>query len=327
MLTKHLSSRFSFTALSSILFAGWTHADLIGHWAFDEGSGLTASDSSGQGNDGTITTAEWGTDEERGSYLIFNGFDSFVDPSLVLPAMTILNDFTWALWVNSQEDIGGTQQNAVVIGNRNDASGVDFTPRQFIKITPTKFEWHQNGNGNDNLDVDDLEFDNTWHHIAVVKTGINFEYFFDGVSVGTHALTEVIGTAENPLFIGGQANNASVNEYFNGFLDDVRIYDEALTQEDVVSLIALGNSGSGDNLEITNFTLGDNNDISLTWSSRANTTYVLEASTTLDADDWIEIDDSIVATGDTTTINLPGDKFPNAGAEDQLFFRVRKPAL
>lgn len=234
---------FSLGALAVATLAGVSRAELIGHWAFDEGVDAIAADSSGQGNDATITNGTWGTDATRDSYLIFNGTDTFVDPSITLPVMDTTNDFTWALWVNSQEAIGGTQQNAIMLGNRFDASGVDFVPRQFIKITPTKFEWHQNGNGNDNLDVADLILDQ-WHHIAVVKTGAELEYFFDGISVGTHTLAEVIGAAEHPLFIGGHPNLVSPNpqnEHFNGYIDDVRIYDEALLEADIQALLGPAN--------------------------------------------------------------------------------------
>ena len=67
------------------------------------------------------------------------------------------------------------------------------------------------------------------------------EYFFDGLSIGTKALTAPIGTAEHPFYIGGQANTASVNEHFNGYIDDVRIYDQALTTEEIQALLGPGN--------------------------------------------------------------------------------------
>ncbi|YCM44661.1 LamG-like jellyroll fold domain-containing protein [Verrucomicrobiaceae bacterium 227] len=221
-------------ALATLI--GTSQAGLIGHWAFDEGTGFTTADSSGNGNAGTITDATWGTDEVRENYLIFNGETSIVDPALTLPVMTDLNDFTWTVWVNSQLAIGPTQQNAVIFGNRYDAAGLEFTPRQFTKLTPTKFEWHQNGNGNDNLDVPDLVAGD-WHHIAIVKDGLDLEYFFDGISTGTRTLTELIGSVAHPFFIGGQANTGSVNEFFNGYIDDVRIYDEALTLGDIREIV------------------------------------------------------------------------------------------
>ena len=166
-------------------------AELIGHWAFDEGTGTNAADSSAAGNDGVITNATWGTDDVRDNYLIFNGIDSVVDPSVFLPVMELPNDFTWAAWVNSQEPISGTQQNAIIMGNRFDAFGVDFIPRQFIKITPTKFEWQQDGNGTDNLEAPDLDV-GTWHHVAVVKNDGGLEYYFDGESIGELGFSQVL---------------------------------------------------------------------------------------------------------------------------------------
>ena len=61
---------------------------------------------------------------------------------------------TWAFWANSQEVIGGTQQNAIMIGNRYNGAGTDYAPRQFVKFTPTKFEWHAEANGNEGKRVD-----------------------------------------------------------------------------------------------------------------------------------------------------------------------------
>jgi len=213
-------------------------ATLIGHWAFDEGSGVTAGDSSpGGANPGAIANATWGSDSTRSSYLVFNGSNAIVDPSLTLPVMTSANDFTWAFWANSQEAIGQTQQNAIMVGNRHNGAGTntDFAPRQFIKFTPRQFEWHQEGNGADNLDVPDLVV-GEWHHHAIVKTGNSLQYFFDGMSVGSVAtLSQAPGIAQHPFFIGGEPG-AGGNEYFNGYLDDVRIYDQALSASEVLAL-------------------------------------------------------------------------------------------
>lgn len=232
--------KYSLGSLMAAGSLGLAQGELIGHWAFDEGVDDVAADSSGQGNDGAIVNATWGSDATRDSYLVFNGVDSRVDPSMTLPLMDSTNDFTWACWVNSQEQIGAAQQNAIIMGNRYDAAGADFVPRQFIKLTPTKFEWHQEGGGADNFDVADLVVGD-WHHIAVVKSGTTLEYFFDGLSVGVQTLNVAIGAAEHPFFIGGHANTASVNEHFNGFIDDVRIYDEALPEAEIQALLGSDN--------------------------------------------------------------------------------------
>ena len=302
---------------ATLIFSNATHADLVGHWAFDEGAGTVASDSSGQGNDGTITNCEWGSDETRDNYLIFNGTDSIVDPAFTQPVMTLANDFTWALWVNSQEEINGVQQNAILVGNRYDPLGADYVPRQFVKITTTKFEWHQNEVGTDNLDVADLEVD-IWRHIAVVKDGANLEYFIDGVTVGMQALTEAIGTAEHPFFIGGQANNGSVNEHFNGYIDDVRIYDEALSVEEILALITAEPVPP----EFSEIAVNAAGDVTLTWDSTPGATYIFNFSN--DLVNWNELNDSVPSGGSSTTLTLPNDVFPLDTDPLKLFFQVIK---
>lgn len=129
--THRLSSLLSLAAAGA-LFHTSAYAELIGHWAFNEGDGITATDSSASGNDGIITGATWGSDSVRASYLIFNGTNNVVDPAVTLPVMTLENDFTWAVWANSQEAIGASQQNSIIVGNRRDATNAEFVPRQFI---------------------------------------------------------------------------------------------------------------------------------------------------------------------------------------------------
>lgn len=227
--------------LATAALLGSANAALIGHWAFDNGTGSTAADSSTGGNDGVITDGTWGSDATRASFLTFNGTSSVVDPSMTLPAMSGTNDFTWAAWVNNGAAINGSQQNAVILGNRRDGANND-TPstanRQFIKFTPTKFEWHQNANGNDNQDYDDLVV-GTWTHLAVVKTGTSVQLYRDGIATGAAGtLNESLATAVGmPLFIGGDVGNPSVNEFFTGSIDDVRIYDNALTASAVNALV------------------------------------------------------------------------------------------
>lgn len=295
-------------------------AGLVGHWAFDEGSGTTAFDSSGNGNDGVITAGVWGSDADRSSYLIFDGSTSVVDPSLTLPVMTTTNDFSWAVWMSSLDE-STAQTDSIIIGNRKDAAGNDTVPRQFIKLTPTKFEWHQNDNGNDNVDVDDLVIDG-WHHVAVVKSGTSLEYYFDGVSVATHTLTEVIGTVANQFYIGGQPNNGSIREHFNGYIDEVRIYDNALTAAEVEALFAAGSEQ--ESIEFTDITVDAAGNVDLTWTSEDDRVYSLDFTTGFDeaggAGGWQNYDDFINSDGVTTSLTVPANVFPSP--QRRLFFRV-----
>ena len=232
---------FGFIAALSATTAS---AGLIGHWPFEEGSGDTTADLSGSGTTGTIANgatggpdggSAWVNDPTRGSVLGFGGgADSAYVRAGSIPVMTLDNDFTWSFWANHHPD--NTMPNNIVVGNRNNAEGADFTPRQFIKFTPTKFEWHMNGNGNDNTEYPDF-IDNagTWQHHTVVKDGADVTYYLNGAETSAGTLTQALDNPQ-PLFFGGD-NQGADGENWQGLLDDVRIYDHALSAGDVRALV------------------------------------------------------------------------------------------
>jgi len=201
-----------------------------------------ADDISGNGINGTVFNADtgglgdggsvWVDDPERGTVISFNGTASgaYVRAGEI-PQMTLTNDFTWSFWAKQKAE--NTLDNDIILGNRMDENAVDFVPRQFIKFTPTKFEWHMNGNGNDNLDYDDIPAD-VWIHHAVVKTGDQLTYYRNGVEHSSGAFTQPLDVPQ-PLFFGGD-NEGSSGENWNGLMSDVCIYDRALSAGEVLYL-------------------------------------------------------------------------------------------
>ena len=231
--TRHPSRSGPVLGLTILaLLSGQANAALTHHWAFDEGSGAIAGDSAGA-NDGAINGATWSSDGVRSSFLNFGGTDNNVDPNLTLAAQTNSSSFTWASWVN----VGAGNGNHVILGNRQNGEGADYAPRQFIKFTVLQFEWHQNGNGNDNVNYDDLT-SNGWQHLAVVKNGTSIETYLDGVSTGTGTLSESLDSAVPMRFFMGGEPGQGAGEHFTGGLDDVRIYDNALSGGEIAALAA-----------------------------------------------------------------------------------------
>jgi hypothetical protein len=241
MMCKQLTVPISIiVALAVVLTSGAYAADpdLIGWWKLDEGSGNTVADSSGSGNDGTIhNTASgglgaggsaWLIDPERGMVLSFNGNDSggaYVSTDLPIPAMTLENDFTWAFW--AKQDSGQETNNDVILGNRYGAS-------TWIKFTPSFFEFGSNA-ADYAIDYDNLPAD-TWVHHAVVKDGMNYTYYRNGVQSGSNSINRTC--EELPFCMGGDA--ANVAELWRGCLSDVRIYSKALSAEEVMAAMEGG---------------------------------------------------------------------------------------
>jgi len=218
--------------------AGAADPDLIGWWKLDEGSGNIAADLSGSGNDGTINNtaggglgdggSAWINDPERGMVLSFNGDNSggaYVSTDLLLPAMTAENDFTWAFW--AKQDAGQDNNSDTMLGNRYGAS-------TWIKFTPSYFEFGGHS-AEYSIDYDNLPGD-TWAHHAVVKDGMDYTYYRDGVQSGTNNINR---TCEGlPFFMGGDA--VDVVEMWAGCLSDVRLYAKALSAAEVLAAMEGG---------------------------------------------------------------------------------------
>jgi len=198
-----------------------------------------ATDSSGNGIDGIIHNADtgglgdggsvWIEDPERGTVISFNGTaDGAHVRAGDIPQMTLTNDFTWAFWAKHSDE--NTADNDIILGNRMDESPADFVPRQFIKFTPTKFEWHMNGNGDDNMEYEDIPAD-VWLHHAVVKTGDQLTYYRNGVEGGSSTITQPLDFPQ-PLYFGGD-NEGADGENWSGLMSEVVIYNRALSVGEV----------------------------------------------------------------------------------------------
>ncbi len=208
---------------------------LLGYWRFNEGSGGTVADSSGNGNDGTIIAPDgaWVEDPALGS-VYQSGGGSYVDFGTILPVIGVDTDFTWSFWVNADE----TDNNNIVFGNRWSPDGTDFAPREFIKFTPRVFEWHFNGGG-ENVPGDNSMFVvGEWAHNLVVKSGSTLTYYRNGAEIASSEITGAPANAQ-PLYLGGQ-NGA---ENFSGKFDEVAVFNRALSVDEVAEVYARGQNG------------------------------------------------------------------------------------
>ena len=71
---------------------------------------------------------------------------------------------------------------------------------------------------------------NTWTHVALTYDGTTLRLYVNGTQVATQAATGAIQSSTNPLWIGG---NRPYGEYFQGLIDEVRVYNRALTPAEI----------------------------------------------------------------------------------------------
>ena len=210
---------WSFTTASS----GGGAPGLVAGYHFDEGSGSTVADSSGNDNTGTISGATWTTAGKFGNALVFNGTSNRVN----VPdanSLDLTNGMTLEAWVYPTTLSGW---NSVILKERG-SNGLAYAlyandngsrPSGYVRIGSDR-----SVRGNGALPL------NTWTHLAVTYDGAFLRLYQNGVEVGSRAQTGNITTSSQALQIGG---NTVWGEYFSGRIDEVHIYNRALTATEI----------------------------------------------------------------------------------------------
>jgi len=197
----------------------------VGHWTFD-GKYLnttTSTDTSGSGNNGTLSGGVGPIEGKLGQALSFDGVDDYI--SLGNNNFQFNNDFTVSAWVNDRNTgVTGIQQIIGTSGRRwglgRDSAGIYFA---FYDGTLRKISYNATTN--------------QWLHLVGVKSPSGSEFFVDGVSVGTYSSTSSIVYFSGDTDIGG---DPSLARYWNGSIDDTRVYNRALSAGEVTQLYNLG---------------------------------------------------------------------------------------
>jgi hypothetical protein len=228
---------FSFLGLGLVTTAqAQSDAGLVAEWHFDEGSGTILRDSSGNGNDGTIHGATW-VDGKSGKALSFDGKDDYVN----IPNHPSLNPetaITISAWYKPVVSFEG--------------AGVDpIVDKGYYSHTAPSYQYH--------LGVTGDRYDTSRH------SAFSFSVALDGAAKGVHTDYNfwvlgtwyyLVGTYDGEitrLYVNGEVVSAkegqgelrdygkdvyiatytNYDEYLPGTIDEVRIYNRALTAEEI----------------------------------------------------------------------------------------------
>ena len=240
---------------------------LVAAYSFSEGSGTTVADGSGNGNTGMISNATWTSAGKYGNALVFNGNNAFVTIQDAA-SLHLTTAMTLEAWVNPAT-INAAWRDVIYKGNDNyyleatsasagvPAGGGAFAAKEVFATTTLAA--------------------NTWAHLALTYDGATLRLYLNGTQVSSLAQTGTIPTSTNPLQIGG---DSLFGQYFNGIIDEVRVYNVALTaaqvQADMNSQVGTVPSAPG-NLAVIPVGTGQ---VDLSWTastgSLAVTGYLLE---------------------------------------------------
>jgi hypothetical protein len=196
--------------------------NLVGYYTLDEGSGAKAGDTSGKGYHGTLKgTPEWVAGKIGGA-LAFGGDGDFVDLANPADWPAGAEPRSMCAWLKTQ-DLTATWHFAVAYGSANTNQAM------FIGLNGTGL--YGGGYGNDVSKTNFWEID-VWHHVALTYDGTTARLYADGVEVASAA--KAWNLVRSRARIGQQIND--LNEFWVGSVDDVRIYNKALSPEEAAGL-------------------------------------------------------------------------------------------
>ena len=211
----------------------------IAHWEFDEGEGDIAYDSVGN-NDGMLNgDPEWVAGQIGDYALDFDGSGDYVSiGNTVMHNLAKGTFMAWAFAADLSETCGG-RNFAYIIGANNWIGG-----ELGLRV-------HGDGGGwasvQNDMYLGHLTFAagtfrvGSWHHVAMTWDGSDWRLYVNSVEKDSKLFSEGTSNASNTALIGKAWDGCS----WNGKIDDVRIYDRALSAEEIRKLYENGSSGRG----------------------------------------------------------------------------------
>jgi hypothetical protein len=199
---------------------------LVGYWSFDEGQGQIVRDASGMNHHGRIKGGTKWVEGHHGGALWFNGTDAMVE--LANPeGLNLAGDTTFMAWVQTSSDDG---RDRLIFG---DTAGLAVDRNLSIELDRGALLI---GHGNDSQYESfsaSHKFDGTWQHLAIIFEQPRYYLYLNGRlhEVGELA-TPILQTRGGGRSIGGWwAGN------FKGALDEVRLYNRALSEREIVAQV------------------------------------------------------------------------------------------
>ncbi len=206
-----------------------TATGLVAAYSFNEASGTTVTDSSGNNLTGTINGATRVTTGKFGGALSFNGTSNMVTVNSATP-LNLTTGMTLEAWVYPTT-LGSAWRNVIIKERANGEVYNLYAHTDANRPVAYAVAASSPGAPVDVQGTAALTL-NTWTHLAVSYDNTTLRLYVNGTQVGTRALSGAMLTSTGALRIGG---NTIWGEYFAGTIDEVRIYNRALTATEILA--------------------------------------------------------------------------------------------
>ena len=239
--------------------------DLISYWSFDDSSNL-GYDSSGNGHQGNIFGAS-SSDGVCNGAIHFDGTDDYMTVSDYNDFEFDQNDdFTFNFWRKDYDNGGSYYIGCSIDHNAGQYSGWGIHSATYPNTDSTK------GNGigvyvtesSSSVSTVSSSLDDDWHMITFIKSGDQMKLYFDGVLKDTNTINTPV-YVDHGFIIGANINDGYKDPeyFFNGLLDEIRVYNYALSSNEIKDLyescISISNNKPDFSVENTDISFTDQN--------------------------------------------------------------------
>jgi len=213
---------------------------LVAFWPFDEGVGTTTADASGNGHTGTLVNSPIWT---AGPLLDFDGSDDYVDVGTFdVPGSAL----TLTAWFKSDNLANCGARDCRIISKALGLAGNDhywmLSTIRGGSTTRLRFRLKTNGATTTLIASSGDLTPNQWIHAAAVYDGATMRLYKDGVEVGSTIKTGSLTINSNAaVWLGGNPPTPTSRPW-DGSIDEVRVYDRALSAAEIQALATTGNA-------------------------------------------------------------------------------------
>jgi prepilin-type N-terminal cleavage/methylation domain-containing protein len=200
---------------------------LVGYWSFDEGSGTIAKDYSGNGNNGTLVNGPTWTTGKVGGALSFDGVNDYVNVPYN-SVLDIVKNFTIEVWIYPKEQTFN-HQTAVEKWQTYLLMHLHAGATTFQHYIFAGGAWHYV-----RASQPWSYYIGKWGHYVFTYDGTTLKSYVNGVLDNQTTYIGQLTSNTNPVTIGKGAETAA--SFFNGLIDEVRIYNRALSDAEIQAL-------------------------------------------------------------------------------------------
>jgi N-acetylneuraminic acid mutarotase len=208
----------------------WSTDGLVGWWKFDETSGTVAYDSSGNGNDGTLTNGPTWATGKIGGALSFDGVDDYVQ----IPNMQSFfsNAASFTTWVKVTDFSTSNNQGLAEFGSSSHNLHYQFHDDNTIYMNILRSSDRVN-------QISPITEISEWHLLSITSINGGDWVMYQNFSEAKRVLAQNLSLPSSQSF--GRSRQFSTSfRYLQGLLDDIRVYDRALSANEVQALYQLG---------------------------------------------------------------------------------------